>query len=251
MKERFEDIVKKTSNWETNIEELNVKMADFNIYDLFKNNAIEGGSTDAGIILVQNLEKKVFKKFEFSDDKIKRSEDEIHKIKNSIQLAKANMDSLNKANQLLKEDLDKMNQNISETREEGQAIEERAKNLNEINRKSLLEEIEKHSKQLKDQIDQNDILLKAAEQTMTEKDLLASKSSLNNENDTRMQKELTKRIIELEKHFKIFSSSINIEAIKGELAHINDILNSKVNNQDFYEMKESSSKILHLNFLNF
>ncbi len=56
---------------------------DFNIYDVLKNN--QGGEdTSQFLVLLQNLEKKVFKKFEFVDEKLEKLSDDIKEDKDNI-----------------------------------------------------------------------------------------------------------------------------------------------------------------------
>jgi len=69
----IEEIKKNNDKLVKDFQEMSVKIEDFNVYDLFKSNLADGGSSDASVILIQNLEKKLFKKFEFIDDKLKKS----------------------------------------------------------------------------------------------------------------------------------------------------------------------------------
>ena len=50
---------------------------DFNVYDIFKNNNEGSGDNDKFLILLQNLEKKVFVKFDLVDGKIDKLTDEV------------------------------------------------------------------------------------------------------------------------------------------------------------------------------
>ncbi len=76
----------KLSQIDKNIEDINIKLLDFNIFDIFKNKASSDGKSDVGdsIILIQALEKKIFKKLELVDEKNKKIEDESYKIKNEM-----------------------------------------------------------------------------------------------------------------------------------------------------------------------
>ncbi len=65
-------------------------------------------------------------------------------------------------------------------------------------------------------------------------------------NDIQMKllKELQKRVADLEKNFKVFSSTINIEQIFKEIGNLNEALHNKVEHVEFKEMKENYGKFL-------
>ena len=65
------DVKKNNDNLKSDFEDISVKVNDFDIYELFKNNTSESGSIDTSAILIQNLEKKLFKKFELIDTNLK------------------------------------------------------------------------------------------------------------------------------------------------------------------------------------
>jgi hypothetical protein len=86
MNNRFDNI-------DNQLQDINVKVMDFNVFDMFKGKIdSDGGHGDELFILIQNLEKKLMKKFEFVDEKVKKSEEEAYKIKNDILGMKNNID---------------------------------------------------------------------------------------------------------------------------------------------------------------
>ena len=58
-------------------------------------------------------------------------------------------------------------------------------------------------------------------------------------------KELSKRIAELEKGFKVLSSTINIDAFNKEILKIHEELKLKATNSDIFELKELISNIFY------
>jgi len=68
-------------------------------------------------------------------------------------------------------------------------------------------------------------------------------SSESNDANTKLLKDLHKRVAELEKNFKVFSSTINIEQIFKEIGNLNEALQSKVGHLEFKEMKENYGNI--------
>lgn len=75
---------------------MKVKVLDFNVYDLFKDCNVDGGSLDASKLLIMNLERKVFKKIDLMDVKISKNEEDIYKLKNDFRNMKNQTDVNNK-----------------------------------------------------------------------------------------------------------------------------------------------------------
>ena len=129
----------KMSVIEKNIEDLNLKMLDFNIFDLFKNKTgIEGGKLDGGdvIFLIQNIEKKIYKKFEMSDEKYKKLEDDSFKIKNDILNLKNEHNTKSNENSNLEEKIikkmDEIKKNLQNKEESmNNYINDKIKEINE------------------------------------------------------------------------------------------------------------------------
>ena len=129
----------KMSVIEKNIEDLNLKMLDFNIFDLFKNKTgIEGGKLDGGdvIFLIQNIEKKIYKKFEMSYEKYKKLEDDSFKIKNDILNLKNEHNTKSNENSNLEEKIikkmDEIKKNLQNKEESmNNYINDKIKEINE------------------------------------------------------------------------------------------------------------------------
>jgi hypothetical protein len=83
----------KINAFEKNIEELNNKLLDFNIYDIFRSAVSDPskGNTniDHTVLLVQNLDNKTMKKFETYDEKIKKNLDDLYKLRNEVSTIKS------------------------------------------------------------------------------------------------------------------------------------------------------------------
>ena len=72
LNDKFEELRLKNKELEDKVNELSIKVSDFNIYDLFDGAKMEGGNIDASKLLISALEQKVFKKIGIMDDKIKK-----------------------------------------------------------------------------------------------------------------------------------------------------------------------------------
>jgi hypothetical protein len=89
----MDHVIDKINAFEKNIDELNNKLLDFNIYDIFKSAVSDPskGNTniDHTVLLVQNLDQKTMKKFESYDEKIKKNLDDIYKLRNEVSSIKS------------------------------------------------------------------------------------------------------------------------------------------------------------------
>ena len=64
------DLLTKFSEQKTELEDLKVKIQDFNIFDILKSSN-SGGNLDLSKALIMNLENKVFKKIGYYDERYK------------------------------------------------------------------------------------------------------------------------------------------------------------------------------------
>lgn len=229
-----------------------MKLEDFNIYDIFKSNLTEGGSTDASIILIQNLEKKLFKKFEFIDEKIKRSEEEAYRFKNELSNNKIQLENLNKGINLLKDESEKLNKNGGLLKELiNQKYLEFDNKLSELDNNinnSVLAQINELKEFQRNEIDkalEENKNLKEAADIEEEEKLKSELEEKNNiglsEGDMKLVKDCIKRTIEFEKTFKVFVNSINVDNIKAEFAKIQEALGNKLSAIDLLDIKDTLS----------
>ena len=225
------------------MEEISVKIQDFNIYDLFKSNSSEGGSTDVSVILVQNLEKKVFKKFEFIDEKTKKQDEESYKLKNEISNVKNLIETLSKNVFNLKQEYDiafsDNNIMMDGFKEKFDEIESKFDGLYS----KIMENIENKEKAFREIQDSQKLENESQNNNVEDKSKFSATMS---EAELKMVKDCTKKVQDLEKSFKIFINSLNIENIRNEIAKLNEQMNGKVNSNDFSDMKNNMSEFLFL-----
>lgn len=102
MNNRFNDVDKQ-------LNDVNIKLLDFNIFDIMKKRNESGessGNNDELFIMIQNIEKKTMKKFEFIDEKNKKFDDEFYKLKNELSTTKNGLEGTNKVVNGIKEEID-------------------------------------------------------------------------------------------------------------------------------------------------
>ena len=246
MGKSIEDIKKTNEKLGKDMEEISVKVQDFNIYELFKANSAESGSTDMGVILVQNLEKKVFKKFEFIDEKGKRSDEEVYKLKAEI-------------NNNLKNFNENTNKNLTHLTEEIERINTENKTNIEIlnaNAKVFEEKLEKIRSQIIEKINSQEIemqnnLNKIAEDHASNLgDDKAKTGSVLGDEDMKMIKDNYRKVLDLEKSFKVFVGNSNLDHLRNEIAKLNELMGGKLNASEVGDMRETMSRLaLFLNLI--
>ncbi len=230
---------------------MSVKIEDFNVYDLFKSNLADGGSSDASVILIQNLEKKLFKKFEFIDDKLKKSEEDTYRYKNEFANFKNQIENLNKAINLLKEENEKHHKNgnsmNNKFEERYLEINAKIKDLNSQITDTILDKIkdimqaqkEEFNKAIEENKSQINYTLQNNEEESNSRG--NGQGSGMNEQELKLIRECTKKTLEFEKNFKVFVNSSNIDNIKSEIVKLHEALNLKLNINDISDFKEMLS----------
>jgi len=236
----LEETNKKNETFQTTLDEINVKIQDFNIYDLFKSNSSDGGSSDVSVILVQNLEKKVFKKFEFIDEKSKKQDEENYKLKNEISNVKNLIDTITKNVVNLKQENDiafsETNIVLDGYKEKFDEIENKFDGLyNKI--MENIENKEKAYRELQEVSHKPDN--ESQYNNMEDKSKMSATFS---EAEMKLVKDCTKKVMDLEKSFKIFVNNSNIDHIKSELAKLNESINGKISANEVQDMKDNMSK---------
>ena len=228
------DIMKKK------MEEISVKVMDFNIYDLFKDTTVGGGSIDASKLLVKNLEQKFTQKNEIIDEKMKKNEEDIYKLKNDFQNLKNecdvishNLDNFRNKIKELVEQVGKTNDNNSNmVNEMGSKVTENYKKILqriEEEKNNTKKNLEKIKKQLK--------ILSNKENTDDGKDKLNG-MGLTDE-DLKIMSDLTKRVNDAEKSIsKLISNSLDLSKMKEDLMKLESELTQKIDRKEFFDLSD-------------
>ena len=237
--ENDEELRKKIGDLEKELENIKVKIQDFNIYDMFKDSG--DGNLDASKILISALENKVFKKFELVDERNKKMESDIFKNKQDVQNLTNNVNATKMMNDNMKNAMDENNQNID----------------NKIN--NLLEQIKNNSGgpiqiqtiQTQPEIKGNNGLSNEQVKKLLEQlknELTEQINNLIDENNTKFKnilnedspliQELQKKIQDLEKIIKLQLSSINAKQINNNFEKIDNDLKTKIGKDDIKEFLE-------------
>ena len=236
LNDKFEELRTKNIQFEKDIEDMKIKVLDFDIYDLFKNCTIEGGNLDASKLLIMNLEKKVFKKTDLIDMKISKNEEDIYKLKNDFKNMKNQSDVNNKIFNNLKEDFTKIIEEIQNYNNE---------NLEQINSldlkltdriNNLLKAFDKFKQQTENDIKQ--LQGKPIEiQDNNNNNNIINNTNIN-ENDKQSDNDLNQRINDIEQQLQLLSSSMQFTEIINDINQIKDNIKHKANQLDVADLKD-------------
>ena len=240
LKEKTESFKQESDVVKKKIEEISVKVMDFNIYDLFKDTMVEGGSIDASKILIKNLEQKFTQKNEIVDEKMKKNEEDIYKLKNDFQNLKNESD-------VISHNLDNFKNKIKELVEQvGKTNDNNSNLVNEMgskvteNYKRILQKIEEEKNNTKknfEKIKKQLKILSSKENIDDNKDKISG-NGLSDE-DLKIMSDLTKRMNEAEKTIsKLISNSFDFSKMKEDLMKLESELTQKINRKDFFELHD-------------
>jgi len=249
LREKIMNLEIRINSSDDKLEELTIKCQDLDIYESLKSGG-DNPNLDQSLILVQTLEKKIFKKFEFWDDKQKKTEEEQLRIKNDLTKNAKHTDELsgnvNAINSAIEDIIKKLNSKKMKSMDgtnQGElsvdALDEKLDEFRSNIEKKVIELIDNKN------YSENDFeKLKPFFSNLMEDKTIESQ----NRNDAELSKnikEVNKKITELDKQQKIMSNTINIEKVNAELLKLNEGLQRKINLEDFSDLKSNTNLISH------
>ena len=221
--ENVEEINKKFLLFKEEFDKVKIKVEDFNIYDIFKGEASNGGNVDVTSALIQTLEKKVFKKFELYDEKNKKNEEDLFKAGENIKNLKGLNDNLKNILQRNSDKIKEINNNFNDYKNViNKTLEEIRNNLIVLENKKPQTEIklnnsdyENKMKEIEEKI--NKLLEKQKEPVIITKD--------NN-----IEPQINKKIEEFDNLIKEINKSINQleKNINKKFSEENKIIDNKL-----------------------
>ena len=133
LKKNTDELMQKFADFKSDYENIKVKVQDFNIYDLFKGEGGSGGNLDVTKSLIMTLENKVFKKFDFYDERYKAYDKDIFKIKEETKNNSSIVDGMKhiteKNNQQLKDLTKNYEEFCNKTNEKIEFLEDELNNM--------------------------------------------------------------------------------------------------------------------------
>ena len=242
--DKINELFEKTQDFEKKYEDLSVKMADIDIFSMFKDNG--DGTIDATKVMVRALEDKVFKKFEFVDKRYKTDSLDHLKTKNNVENIMPKIDQIyreieriNKMGNQNQEELDNYKKENDESNNEiknnfSKDIRKKVEELREelenlINNKiSLIENKINDIKKVENNGDNFDILK-----------LGLGNNEINEEVINSIEKkisDLRKKINDIDNTLKIHLNQKEADLIKNEIKDMKLILDNKITKDDLKEL---------------
>ena len=228
----YDEKFKKT---EDSLQEMKLKIQDFNIFDMFKDTG--NPNMDAATALIKTMEGKFITKFNFIDEKLKNNDGEILKVKNDVVNIKNYTDSALRSFNSMK---DKNEQTIGDNTGLSDKIKQKIKNSNEQVKKELIAIIDKNDlkfqklisnmdkklasflddpyKQSIGKYDENDIK-ERLHSAIDEMKILMNQSSHDNEL-------YTKSLIE----------KLNLDQLRRDFGYVKQALMNKLEKKDLQEL---------------
>ena len=240
LEEKINELNKDKIEINKDLDEMKIKMVDFNIIDLLKEANISEGSIDASKILVNNLEEKFIKKTQIIDEKIKKNEDEMHNLKNEFQNVKNEAQVINTSLIGFKSAVDEISEQVTKTNDQNSNMVNETNNKINEKYKILAQKIEEEKQNSKKNYEKLKNYIKKLENISKENRNLFGKEIKGDmsDSDLRCIAELTKRVTDLEKQIKILYHTLDISKFKEEIAKLENKIMQKVEEKDFFELSD-------------
>ena len=236
LEDKVDEINKEKSDMKKILDEMQIKMVDFNIYDILKEANLSEGNLDASKLLIMNLEEKFMKKTQIIDEKIKKNEDDMYNLKNEFEKVKNEAKVINTSLTAFKSAVNEISDQVTKTNDQNSnMVNETNSKINEVYKK-LLQKFEEEKKNQKKNYDKLKNYIKNIENNALNQNGQNNLRGELSDSDLRCLAELTKRITDLEKQMKILYHSLDIAKFKEEVAKLENELMQKIDEKDFYEL---------------
>lgn len=218
--------------------ELENKIKDLNIFEMLKSGVPEGSEVSVALKLIENMDQRFQQKFKTNDERLLKHDEDLIKAKNDVTNIKNAQENSTRQIKGLNDKTDDLQSQIDD-------LLKRLNDMNDYINNTLNDNIAKNladydsklaalKEDLQKQIDE----LKAGAASTDEALAKANADNANNEHAAQNQKDIFKRVQDLEKALKLLPSQLGIEAIKNTLNEIKEELHNKANLSDYQELKQ-------------
>jgi len=205
---------------------------------MLKSGKSEGNFTEKDEVLgvISALERKTLKKFEFVDEKSKKNEEDIYKLKSEVNNIKYLIDQSVKSLQQNQEKSDNKLTNLLEEaknkiKDELELIDQKFKSLvkesNNINDKKIEET--------------SFNLLKIINEVRELADQTKNNSKKGGQLEEDEVKLVHKKIAEIDKNLKLMNNSFNMDLVKFEISKVSETISLKAGIQDIFDLNDKIS----------
>ena len=243
LKNKLNELNKIVNEHSNTIKDLKIKMEDFNIAEIFKNNLGENaGDTGVALGLISNLEKKVNKKFELTDQRIAKNDESLIKMQNEVNNIKNSNDMVLRNIETFKKNIEENNNKVDNLMNELNELEKRLNDSMDIKDKNLADLIMEKLNNFEPKTE------KKEDSNVLPVPVLTTASDNKEIND--LINQLNKRLVDAEKQILLINSNLNLEGINSAIEELNKLLNTKVNYDEYNGLKENLLNLQNqLNYL--
>lgn len=240
---------KKISNNEKEIAEINNKINDISIIDLFKNSSSEEGENPNSnniIGLINNIDNKIRQKFKLNDEHFAKNDEDIFKLKADVNNMKNSQDSFTRSIKNNKEAIDDVLSQVSNLKswldELNNSLNKGKQNQIEVLKLLLENKMKEFEEKIDDKIfDRKLSLLPAVNQ---EKDDKSSVSTLINQQVHAVTiEEINKQIKDMKKQIYKLGSQTSLEGLLKDINIIKEELKQKCSVNQYKELSILSDEL--------
>lgn len=235
-------------SYKNTIEDLKIKVMDFNIYDQIALNK-DTGEADSGqlLALVKNLDQKTFKKFESYDTKIREVDSQIKKFHNDIITFPKNIEEIVKSIEVIKSNIQK-NENfqIDLNKELEEKIVEVKNHLNELRENNIL--VENRLKNIENEVfddnSQPNILNGPDSKSFSQMSLKKRNTNVEGLFEDQRFKTILKKVNDIEKQLNMFFNAGQLDQINEKIEAQKQKILVKADISELKDIREAFSSLV-------
>ena len=223
IKDKYNGYDSRFSKQDISINEINDKLSDLNVYDIFKGDS-KDINVDKTTILIKGIEQKLLKKLEFLDLRNKTNEEGIFKLKNELIDIKNNNNAMN---QLSKNMKDNYNQFLNDTESKLNIFKKKFDEISGL--KKIIDNSVSKNDFINYKNEQNKKINEIIMQNISDKGIpIANNGEKLDDINEDIKTYINKKLEEFDKNIK----NINIDLINKEIMKIKQDLNKKLNKEN-------------------
>ena len=248
LNENIKGINNNISNMKESMENMQLKVMDFSIFEVFKDKNITA-DVDVAELLIKALENKMNEKFKFNDEKIKKDEQDIMKLKTELTNIKNSSNFQTKNLSYIKEEILSIQKNIEQLRTntsdnimKNKELIRKLREKNNASSKEFSESMSSINIKINSFEEKINKLLEEFENIKKEKNMESSnleQENVKHEDFIIFQDNIQKKCTHLEKKLQILSESIKTKELEEKIYQLNrELQNKKPSAQEYFSLNE-------------
>ena len=248
LNENVNDINNNMNNLKETVEKIKLKVMDFSIFEVLKEKNITA-DVDVAELLIKTLETKMEEKFKYNDDKFKKDEQDIIKLKSELTNFKNSSNFQTKNLSYMKEEILSSQKNIEQLRTNtSDNIMQNKELINKLREKNtsisneLSESISSVNNKINSLEEKIQKILNDFENIKNEKNIETSyldNENVKNEDFILYQDNIQKKFTHLEKKIQILTESIKTKELEEKIYQLSkDLENKEPTEKQFFSLTE-------------